>query len=251
MAFLNQFKKQKGQIAVLVDPDKFPSNRTSTFLNAVESADIDFIFIGGSTVDRETYQKVVKDLRSKTSLPIIGFPGDVHQFDDQLDALLYLSLLSGRNPEYLIGQHIHTAKEIANSSFETIPTAYLLIDGESKSAVSYVSQTSPIPQDQYNIIERTALAGKLQGKQLLYLDAGSGAQKSVEPEIIAKLQSVNLPLIVGGGIRSIEQIDAYKNAGANVIVIGNEIERNIDFLLDIKNYTKERSQSLNTGSNPR
>lgn len=251
MNFLNKIGSAKGQIAVLVDPDKFELKQAELFIQAVKRAEVDYIFIGGSTVDKETFRKVVRVFKANTTIPIIGFPGDVHQFDDGLDALLYLSLLSGRNPEYLIGQHIHTAKEIASAKFESIPTAYLLIDGESKSAVAYVSQTSPIPQDQYNIIERTALAGKLQGKQVLYLDAGSGATKSVEPEIIRKLNAVDLPLIVGGGIRSIEQIEAYQEAGAHVIVIGNEIERNIDFLLDIKNYIKERSQSLKTGSNPR
>ncbi|MCT4560892.1 MAG: geranylgeranylglyceryl phosphate synthase family protein [Crocinitomicaceae bacterium] len=251
MNYINRFAQKIGQVAVLVDPDKFDLNSIASFSKAIQQAHVDYLFIGGSTVDTATFRSVVHALKQQVDIPLIGFPGDVYQYDDKLDALLYLSLLSGRNPEYLIGQHIHTAKEIAQAKFETLPTAYLLIDGESKSAVSYVSQTSPIPQDQFNIIERTALAGKLQGKQLLYLDAGSGANKSVDPSIIAKLNSINLPLIVGGGIRSIEQIEAYQEAGANVIVIGNEIERNIDFLLDIQFYIKERSQSLKTGSNPR
>ena len=159
-----------------------------------------------------------------------------YQISEKADALLYLSLLSGRNPDYLIGQHTRTAKEISEMDIEIIPTAYLLIDGGNSCAVAYVSQTTPMPQNQINLIESTVLAGILQGKSLVYLDAGSGAKDKVSAEIISKCAQHEIPTIVGGGIRSIEEINEAKDAGANVVVIGNYIEENIDFLLDIAQF---------------
>jgi phosphoglycerol geranylgeranyltransferase len=224
---------RKGQIAILVDPDKFSWEKSIEFIEKIKFSKIDYLFVGGSTVNKVDLLKVVDFFKKHSTIPIILFPGDVHQVSENADALLYLSLLSGRNPDYLIGQHIRTAKEISEMDLEIIPTAYLLIDGGNSSAVAYVSQTTPMPQSQISLIERTAIAGVLQGKSLLYLDAGSGAKKTVSPEIIERCAKLAVPLIVGGGIRSIKDITVAKNAGANVIVIGNHIEDNVDFLLDI------------------
>lgn len=229
----NQFKSKNGQIAILVDPDKFDFSRKEDFIKKLQFAKVDFIFVGGSTVEKNDLNRIISFLKEEINLPIVLFPGDVYQYDENANAILYLSLLSGRNPDYLIGQHVRTAKKIAESNLEIIPTAYLLIDGGNHSAVAYVSQTSPIPQNQVNLIENTAIAGILQGKSLIYLDAGSGAEHSISTEIIERCSKLNVPLIIGGGIRTIEQINLAKNAGANVIVIGNHIEENVDFLLDI------------------
>ena len=227
---------KKGQIAVLVDPDKFNWESANDFIKKIKFSRIDFLFIGGSTVKKEDLEKVVDFFKDKIDVPIVLFPGDVYQISDNADALLYLSLLSGRNPDYLIGQHTRTSKEISEMDIEVIPTAYLLIDGGNSSAVAYVSQTTPMPQNQLNLIESTALAGVLQGKSLIYLDAGSGAKEKVSSEVISKCVNHDVPIIVGGGIRSIEDIQLAKEAGANVIVIGNYIEENIDFLLDLKEF---------------
>ncbi len=229
-----------GQLAILIDPDKFNWGQRDEFIEKLKFSKVDYVFVGGSTVEKKDLTKVVSFLKTEIDLPVILFPGDVHQFDKKADALLYLSLLSGRNPDYLIGQHVRTAKEIAKTELEIIPTAYLLIDGETNSAVAYVSQTTPIPQDQLNLIESTAIAGILQGKSMLYLDAGSGAKKPVSTEIIKRCSNLDVPLIVGGGIRTKEQIDSAKRSGANVIVIGNHIEENVDFLLDLAEFQKEK-----------
>lgn len=227
------FKSRVGQIAILVDPDKFDFSKKEDFIRKLKFAKVDYIFVGGSTVEKNDLEKIVSFLKEEINLPIVLFPGDVYQYDKNADAILYLSLLSGRNPDYLIGQHIRTAKNISESNLEIIPTAYLLIDGGNHSAVAYVSQTSPIPQNQVNLIENTAIAGILQGKSLIYLDAGSGADQVISTEIIERCSKLGVPLIIGGGIRTIDQIESAKNAGANVIVIGNHIEENVDFLLDI------------------
>lgn len=235
----NQISSKKGQIAILVDPDKFDFSKKEEFIRKVKFAQVDYLFVGGSTVEKKDLAAVVSFLKREMDLPVVLFPGDVHQYDEKADAILYLSLLSGRNSDYLIGQHVRTAKEIAQTDLEIIPTAYLLIDGGNSSAVAYVSQTTPMPQDQLNLIENTVIAGILQGKSLVYLDAGSGAKNVVSTNIIERIALQDVPLIIGGGIRTIEQITAAKNAGANVIVIGNYIEENVDFLLDIAFFKSE------------
>ena len=236
----NVLRNGKKKIAVLVDPDKFDPEHQKDFIEKIKFTKLDFIFIGGSSVGKLEFTKTCQFLKHNCALPLIGFPGDVYQYSKDLDALLYLSLLSGRNPEYLIGQHIKTSTEIVESGIETIPTSYLLIDGGTYSSTGYVSQTIPIPQEEKDIIYRTALAGKLQGKSLLYLDAGSGAKHVVSKEIIKSCASIGQPLIVGGGIRSIKQISEIHQAGADVVVIGNHIEENTDFLLDLAEYAETR-----------
>lgn len=182
---------------------------------------------------------VINSLKKTCSIPLVIFPGSSHQIVHEADGILLLSLLSGRNPDYLIGHHVLASQELHRSPLEIIPTAYILIDGGNKSSVAYVSQTTPIPSDKEQIAVNTAIAGILQGKQLVYFDAGSGAKNSVPVNLLHKTQEElpKVPIIVGGGIRSIQQIEAYAST-ANVIVIGNHIEDNINFLLDIANYKK-------------
>ncbi|PKR82240.1 geranylgeranylglyceryl/heptaprenylglyceryl phosphate synthase [Brumimicrobium salinarum] len=234
----NRFQSKIGQIAVLIDPEK-TNTRTeiSNLVKKSEFAKIDYFFVGGSTVTRKDFRKTIAILKTLTSIPLVIFPGDHQQISDEADALLYLSLLSGRNPEYLIGQHVKSAQEVLQLNIEVIPTAYILIDGGNQSTVAYVSQTRPIPRDNTTIALNTAIAGSLQGNKIVYFDAGSGAKKEVDSTLIANVKNaLNSVVIVGGGVRSLEQIDQLSQAGTNVIVIGNKIEEELDFLLDIHSY---------------
>lgn len=231
---------KRGAIAVLIDPEKSQDNeKLEALLKKAEFAGIDFIFIGGSTVTRKEFEKTIQIIRSLCSIPVVIFPGASHQISEQADAILYLSLLSGRNPDYLIGHHIQSAQELFDMNIEVIPTAYLLIDGGTQSSVAYVSQTTPIPRDQTAIVRQTAMAAKMQGKSLIYLDAGSGAKDPVPTRMVVELQAIGLPIIIGGGIRDIKTIRSLHDAGTNVVVIGNRLEEDLDFLLDIHTYIRQ------------
>lgn len=237
MKVIHKISNNKNQIAVLVDPDKINSHENlSAFAARLKDANIDFLFIGGSSVTKEQFNMAVETLKHSCDLPLIIFPGSNQQLSSQCDAILYLSLVSGRNPEYLIGQHIQSALEVEALSIEVIPTAYILIDGGSQSAVAYVSQTTPIPATNFNILRQTALASKFQGKQLFYLDAGSGAKHCIAPKMIEEINNLGLPIIVGGGIRNTNQIKAAHEAGAQIVVVGNKLEEAPEFLNEIKNY---------------
>ncbi len=238
------FAKRRGQIAILIDPEKAKSQtELKELIEKAEFAKVDYLFVGGSTVTREDFISAVSYLKAHSIIPVIIFPGASHQISKEADALLYLSLISGRNPDYLIGHHVQSANEVYSMNIEVIPTAYILIDGGTKSSVAYVSQTTPIPNDQLSIISNTAKAGILQGKQLLYLDAGSGAQQTVLPETVRELSLLNKPIVIGGGIKTKEKIKELSDAGANVIVIGNKIEDDMDFLLDIHSFIKESDRN--------
>lgn len=245
---LQKFASKSGQIAVLIDPEK--TNTTEQLLPLIEKAtfaQIDYFFVGGSTVSRLDIENTVEILKQYTSIPVILFPGASHQLSKKADALLYLSLISGRNPDFLIGQHIQSAQEILQLPLEVIPTAYILVDGGTKSSVAYVSQTTPIPRDQPSIAQNTALAGLFQGKKVVYFDAGSGAEKTVPTTFVKQLKSsVDCVTIVGGGIRDIETIQHFEQAGANLIVIGNYIEQNTDFLLDLHAFKTQKSGNISS-----
>lgn len=221
----------------MIDPEK--SQDTHSLLELLKKAafaKIDYLFVGGSTVSRDEFQKCIQFIKSHSEIPLVIFPGASHQISEKADALLYLSLISGRNPDYLIGHHVMSAADVFAMDIEVIPTGYILIDGGTNSSVAYVSQTTPIPGDKSSIILNTAKAGLLQGKKLLYLDAGSGAKHHVPISIIEKLKDLKAPLIIGGGIRDLNTIQLMKTAGAHIVVIGNKIESDVDFLLDIKSY---------------
>ncbi|MCH2223375.1 MAG: geranylgeranylglyceryl phosphate synthase family protein [Crocinitomicaceae bacterium] len=234
----NQLTSKKGQIAILIDPDKTNNNGyLANLLKKAQFANVNYFFVGGSTVSREDFESCISYIKENSSIPVVIFPGASHQISEKADAILYLSLISGRNPDYLIGHHVQSAKELFEMEIEVIPTAYILIDGGTNSAVAYVSQTTPIPPDKKSIIVNTAKAGLLQGKKILYLDAGSGAKNAISSEITSSLSTLGAPIIIGGGIRSIEQIENASNA--NVIVIGNKLEEDINFLLDIKSFIEQ------------
>jgi len=231
---------QKGQIAVLIDPEK--THTTTTLISLIKKAEfagVRYFFVGGSTVSRKEMQTVVEFLKKNTCIPVVIFPGSSEQIAEA-DAILLLSLISGRNPDFLIGHHVAASMELHQLEIEVLPTAYILIDGGTQSSVAYVSQTSPIPSEQEAIALRTAIAGAQLGLHCIYFDAGSGAKRSVPPHIIniVKKELPNFPIIVGGGIRSMEAVESYSK-DANVIVIGNHIEENPEFLLELQAYLQK------------
>ncbi len=214
----------KKLLAVLIDPEKFNSGEASVFLSKLPEH-ISHIFVGGSTAENEETHNTVKVIKSFTSLPVILFPGDHTQITEEADAILFLSLISGRNPEYLIEQQVRSVARLRESSLEIIPTGYILIDGGRECAVERVSQTRPMSQNDIDGITNTALAGQFSGKKLIYLEAGSGATIPVSSKIISAVkQALSIPLIVGGGIRTRNQLLKAYEAGADLVVIGTAFE---------------------------
>src|SRR5690554_8112765 len=211
-------------LTILIDPDKFDISEIDSFLEKIPNTTT-HLFVGGSTVGNGETESVVKALKLKTQLPIFLFPGDHSHITPLADALLFLTLLSGRNAEYLVGQQIKSILKLKNTSLETISTGYILIDGGNNSAVSKVTKTEPLPQENIEEIVNTALAGQFMGAKLIYLEAGSGAKFPVKPEIISKVKSeLKIPLIVGGGIRTEEQKKLAYDSGADMIVMGTAFE---------------------------
>ncbi|MDP4821225.1 MAG: geranylgeranylglyceryl/heptaprenylglyceryl phosphate synthase [Saprospiraceae bacterium] len=214
------------QLAVLIDPDKEPSDDVLSVLSSGTRSGVDYLFVGGSLLVQGETDACVARLRTHSSLPIVLFPGNHIQLSDHADAILLLSLISGRNPDFLIGQHVVAAPALRKSKLEIIPTGYLLIDGGSPTAASYISNTMPIPANKPEIAAATAMAGEMLGLQLIYLDAGSGAKQPVRPELIAEVRRhTDVPILTGGGIHSPEQAMAAAKAGADLIVIGTAFEK--------------------------
>jgi putative glycerol-1-phosphate prenyltransferase len=221
-------KKRRGQksFAILIDPDKVDTASLDSLLVLALAAKADYFFVGGSLVVSDGLDKCILRIKAQTDTPVVLFPGSPSQVSSHADALLYLSLISGRNPELLIGQHVISAPFVKKSGLEIMPTGYMVIDGGAPTTVSYISNAAPIPADKADIAMCTAMAGEMLGQRLIYMDAGSGAKKPISEEMIASVASqIEIPLIIGGGIRDAEK--AYRNckAGADVIVIGNAIEK--------------------------
>ena len=222
-------KKGKKLLAILLDPDKTTSTEIPSISKRIESLKANFIFVGGSFVEKGITDVFVQKLKEHTNIPIVLFPGDYSQVTNNADGLLFLSLLSGRNPEYLIEQQIKAVPFLKNSNIEIIPTGYILIDGGTNSSVLKVSKTTAIPQNNIELAVSTAVAGMYKGKQLIYLEAGSGAKFPVNSKLISEVKKhINIPLIVGGGIKTKEQLNAAYNNGADLVVIGTAFENNID-----------------------
>jgi putative glycerol-1-phosphate prenyltransferase len=214
------------KIAVLVDPDKARRDALLHLTDLADGCNVDFIFVGGSLVLHDTWAECIEVIKSNCSIPLVLFPGSNKQIDPRADALLLLSLISGRNAEWLINQHVEAAFTLKQSGLEIIPTGYLLIDGGKETSVTYVSQTRPIPSDKSDIAAATALAGEQLGMKLIYMDAGSGALKPVPSKMIrAVKREVHLPVIVGGGLDTETKARAACAAGADVVVIGNALEK--------------------------
>ncbi len=224
-------KEGKKLLAVLIDPEKMDLKHIPCFFEKIHNSIATHIFIGGSTDKDNQTESVVMAVKKETNLPVILFPGDVSQITNKADGILFLSLLSGRNPEYLIEQQIKAAPILKNAPLEIIPTGYILIDGKKETATQKVSNTKPISQEKTTRILHTSLAGEFSGKQLIYLEAGSGATQVVSQNIIEMVSNkITVPLIVGGGIHTKKQLEDAFNAGADIVVIGTAFEKDESFL---------------------
>ena len=229
-------KKKNGQkaFAVLIDPDKVTPSSLSTLVQSANNSRVDYLFVGGSLVVSDHLDDCIARIKEESSIPVILFPGSPSQLSKHADALLYLSLISGRNPELLIGQHVISAPFVKKSGLEIISTGYLVIDGGAPTTVSYISGAAPIPADKAEIALCTAMAGEMLGQKLIYMDAGSGAKKPITEEMIAVVaQNIEVPLVIGGGIRNAEKAYINCKAGADVIVVGNAIEKQPSLLEEI------------------
>ncbi|MCH7407875.1 geranylgeranylglyceryl/heptaprenylglyceryl phosphate synthase [Belliella sp. DSM 111904] len=235
-------------VAWLIDPDKIKSLReVNKQLNHAVSLGLDFIFFGGSLVSQPKQDSLISEIKSLyPKIPIILFPGSIGQFSPLADGLLFISLISGRNAELLIGQHVMIAPILARSSVEVLPTGYMLVDGGKSTSVHYISQTIPLPRDKPDLAVATALAGSYLGLRYFYLDAGSGANLPVPVEmILAVKKNIEAPLIVGGGLDNLEKVRAVFDNGADVVVIGNGAEKNPDLLAEVLEYVNVLNLSLN------
>src|ERR1700748_776921 len=221
-------KKKKGQrsFAVLIDPDNVDAAKIDELTILAVSAGVDYLLVGGSLVISNHLDEVVQHIRRNCSIPVIRFPQTPSQVSKYADGLLYLSLISGRNPELLIGAHVISAPAVRKSGLEIISTGYMVVDGGAPTTVSYISNASPISADKNEIALCTAMAGEMLGMKLIYMDAGSGAKHPIREEMIASVASpIEIPLVVGGGIRDPEKAYLNWKAGADVIVVGNAIEK--------------------------
>jgi phosphoglycerol geranylgeranyltransferase len=228
-------KQKKKSIAVLIDPDKVEDPlRLQHLINLASENCIDYFFVGGSLVTTTNLSQVVRHIKENVSIPVVLFPGNSMQIEPAADALLFLSLISGRNPELLIGQHVIAAPILRNTRLEVIPTGYVLINSGKITSVAYISNTTPIPDDKYSLAACTAMAGEMLGLQTIYLDAGSGAEKEITPKMIGTVRkAVSIPLIVGGGINSAQKAITALEAGADMIVIGNALEKDPDLITEV------------------
>lgn len=221
--------------AVLIDPDKLDIGKVAEVMKKVNSSIATHVFVGGSEVEESLTESLVLEIKKHTKLPVILFPGDVSQITHHADALLFLSLISGRNPDYLIGKHVEAISKLKGSKLEIIPTGYILIENGKETSVQKVTGTKPLKRNNIQHIVDTAMAGELLGMKLLYLEAGSGATHPITPEIISAVkQEIKIPLIIGGGIRTPKQLNDAYNSGADIVVIGTAFEENKQFFDELR-----------------
>lgn len=231
-------------LALLVDPDKFDSDLVTSGILSKHSPDL--LLVGGSLLVHGDVHQAVTKLKAHLPLPVWLFPGSCLHLSPAADALLFLSLVSGRNPDFLIGQHVAAAPLIKRMNLPTIPTAYMLIDGGKPTTVSYVSNTQPIPADKPDVAAATAMAAELLGMRMIYLEAGSGAAHPVPPSVISAVrQAVTLPVIAGGGIRSAEALETVYRAGADIAVIGTAWEQNPSLIAELINVRNRMNGTAN------
>ena len=232
---LTDRKRQgKKSFAVLIDPDKVNDTNMEHLIGLAVTAKVDYFLVGGSLVISSYLDECVQLIKRSCDIPAILFPGSPSQVSKYADALLYLSLISGRNPELLIGQHVISAPYVKQSGLEIMSTGYIVVDGGAPTTVSYISNATPVPADKNEIAMCTAMAGEMLGMKLIYMDSGSGAKRPISESMIQKVsQVIDVPLIIGGGI--IEPEKAYLNckAGADVIVVGNAIEKDASLIKEM------------------
>ena len=234
-SLVSKQKKGEKSLAILIDPDKVEGkSKLKDLIGICNSVKVDYILIGGSLLINGSLEETIKLTKSFTSIPIILFPGSNLHIDKSADAILFLSLISGRNPELLIGQHVAAAPIIRRNQIEALSTGYMLIGDDASTTVAHISQTTPIPSSKPEIAVCTAMAGEMLGMSLIYLDAGSGAKEEVPVTFIEQVRkSISLPLIVGGGIDSSEKAKAAFKSGADVLVLGTAIEKSSGFINEI------------------
>ena len=232
MAIYDKFNdKKRKKLAVLIDPDKPTDAQILSMVEKANAADVDFFFVGGSLLVTDSLDHCIRLIKEHSKIPVLIFPGNSLQISKYCDGFLLLSLISGRNPEMLIGRHVIAAPYLKLYGNEIIPTGYMLIDSGKATSVTYMSDTTPIPHDKDDIAVCTALAGEMLGLKLIYLEGGSGAAMPVSTSMIAKVrQMINIPLIVGGGIKTPEMATEAVKAGADVIVIGTAFEKEPELL---------------------
>lgn len=224
----------KSAFALLIDPEDTNTRNLEKIADIAASTGTGFFFVGGSLLVDNKMRDCVAALKEHSDLPVVLFPGNSNQVVDNADAILFLSLISGRNPDLLIGQHVVSAPQIIKSGLEVIATGYMIVDGGTPTTVSYMSHSLPIPANKPDIALCTAWAGQLLGKHVIYMDAGSGALNPISTEMIQKVSdNINIPLIVGGGIRTPKRVQAASQAGAQVVVVGNAVEEDLGLFKEL------------------
>ncbi len=243
---LNARQLGKKKLAVLIDPDQMRMGKLDQIIDLSIHCKVDYFFIGGSLLVNSQLDQCLEMIRKRCPIPLILFPGNSYQLSYHADAILFLSLVSGRNPDLLIGQHVIAAPYLKLSQLEVLPTGYMLVDGGVGTTVLYMSNTSPIPANKSDIAVCTALAAEMLGLRLIFMDAGSGATKPIPSDMISAVRgAISIPIIVGGGIRSAEKVKENLEAGADVIVIGNAFEHDPSLMIDIAATIHEHNIALN------
>lgn len=240
-------KRQEGvkSFGVLLDPDKLDQQSLVRTIKLAVECKVDYFFLGGSLLTRYHLPSIVRTIKDHCSIPVVLFPGSNLQVEPTADAILFLSLISGRNPDFLIGQHVVSAPIIKKSNLEVLPTGYILVDCGKPTTVSYVSNTTPIPYDKPAIAACTAMAGEMLGLKLMYLDGGSGAEQPISRKMIATVRkSVNTPIIVGGGLNTPDKMIDALQAGADVVVVGNSIEEDPNLIIEMTDRIREYNMEL-------
>lgn len=237
---LQSKREGKKLFAILIDPDKQNSERLSTIINEANNNKIDFFFVGGSLLTNDSLESCISTIKGNSDIPVVLFPGNAMQVHNKADGILFLSLISGRNAEMLIGKQVITAPILKNSDLEVLSTGYMLIDSGKSTTASYMSNTTPIPHDKNDVAICTAIAGEMLGLKLIFMDGGSGAIHPISKEMIQSVsKEIDCPLIIGGGINSSEKAIEKLNAGADIIVVGNAIENNSDLISEISTKIKK------------
>ena len=227
---ISKVKNSNKLFAVLIDPENIKKDNLVQTVKMADSCMVDMIFVGGSLVS-ENIDKPIEVIKSLTQIPVLLFPGSLLQISGKADGILLLSLISGRNPEYLIGNHVQAAPLLKKLHLEIIPTAYLLTGNADVTAVGYISNTTPIPYHKTDLLAATAMAGEMLGNRLIYLEAGSGAANTLPPEAIKSVkENISVPLIVGGGFKTSQAVSEAYQAGADIVVIGNALEKDRSLL---------------------
>ena len=222
------------QLAYLLDPDKYQNEKLTKAIGLIEATSPDLVMVGGSLVQGNT-QLLVETLKRHIDIPVILYPGSLLQLAPQADGILFISLISGRNPEFLIGNHVVAAPILRQTQMEVIATGYMLVDGGNVTSVQYMSNTMPIPPAKTDIAVATALAGQYLGMKMIYIDGGSGALNPVPPAMIREVKNaLSIPLMIGGGLNTPQKVDDACRAGADLLVIGNAVEKDPSLLAEFK-----------------